>query len=162
MQTLHYGKYKLQIDTMSVQFLPNYFKKVGILLFIVAGIPAMKKGFIEGRNAADGIPAPESFEVFSLFGYIITEPIYNLFSLLGVAGLLIYFFSKEKLMDEYLVRLRLESVQLTFILTAIFLFVWLFFDHNRSISAVGLIEYQVVIFLVINKAKKLYNLPASE
>lgn len=139
---------------MTFQFLPNYFKKIGIFIFVVAGIPSMKKGFTDGYNAASGISRPETFEVFSVFGLTITEPVYNMASIIGVAGLLLYFFSREKLMDEFLVRLRLESIQITFILTALFLFLMLFFEHNRRISAVGLIEYQVVLFLIINTVRK--------
>ena len=147
---------------MTFQFLPNYFKKIGIFIFVVAGIPAMKKGYTEGSNAAKGITSPEVFEAFSVFGLTITEPVYNMASIIGVVGLLLYFFSREKLMDEFLVRLRLESIQITFILTALFLFLMLFFEHNRRVSAVGLIEYQVVLFLVINTIRKRWLLPGSE
>lgn len=146
---------------MTLQFLPNYFKKIGILIFVVAGIPSMKKGYTEGYNQARGISSPEGFEVFSVFGLTITEPVYNMASIIGVVGLLLYLFSREKLMDEFLVRLRLESIQITFILTALFLFLMLFFEHDRRISAVGLIEYQVVLFLIINTVRKLWLLPGS-
>jgi hypothetical protein len=38
----------------------------------------------------------------------------------------------------------------------------LFFEHSRRVSAVGLIEYQVVLFLVINTIRKRWFLPGSE
>jgi hypothetical protein len=144
---------------MSFQFLPNYFKKIGLLIFVVAGIPSMKKGFVDGWNASDGIPAPETFEAFTLVGMTITEPFYNILSVIGVVGLFIYLFSKEKLMDEFLTKLRLEAVQLTFIITALFMFFMMIFNSGFKVSALGLIEYQVVLFLIINKAKKLWSLP---
>lgn len=140
---------------MTFQFLPNFFKKIGLFIFIAAGIPAMKKGFVEGWNAAEGIPASETFQAFSVFGFTITEPIYNLLAIIGVAGLLMYVFSKDKVMDEFLVRLRLEAVQLTFIISALFIFAVLIFKVRWTVSAMEVIEYQVVLFLIINKVKKL-------
>jgi len=119
----------------------------------------MKIGFIDGWNASEGIAAPETFEAFTVFGVMITEPIYNLMSIIGVIGLLIYLFSKDKMMDEFLTKLRLEAVQLTFILTALFMFAMMLFNSSFKVSALGLIEYQLVLFLVINKAKKLWSLP---
>ena len=122
----------------------------------------MKRGFIDGWNASEGISAPETFEAFTVFGVMITEPIYNLMSIIGVIGLLIYLFSKDRMMDEFLTKLRLEAVQLTFILTALFMFVMMVFNSSFKVSALGLIEYQLVLFLIINKAKKLWSLPGEE
>ncbi|HBX65604.1 MAG: hypothetical protein CL670_14175 [Balneola sp.] len=147
---------------MTFQFLPNVFKKIGLFIFVAAGIPAMKRGFIDGWNASEGISAPETFEAFTVFGVMITEPIYNLMSIIGVIGLLIYLFSKDRMMDEFLTKLRLEAVQLTFILTALFMFVMMVFNSSFKVSALGLIEYQLVLFLIINKAKKLWSLPGEE
>jgi hypothetical protein len=144
---------------MTFQFLPNVFKKIGLFIFVAAGIPAMKRGFVEGWNASEGIPAPETFHAFSVLGMTVTEPIYNLLAIIGVSGLLLYVFSKDKVMDEFLIRLRLEAVQLTFIISALFIFTVLIFEVRWSVSAMGVIEYQVVLFLVINKAKKLWSLP---
>ncbi len=144
---------------MTFQFLPNFFKKIGLFIFVVAGIPAMKRGFTEGWNAAEGIPAPETFQAFSVFGFTITEPVYDLCAIIGVAGLLMYLFSKDRIMDEFLVRLRLEAVQLTFIISALFIFAVLIFKVRWTVSAMGVIEYQVVLFLIINKVKKLMNRP---
>ena len=147
---------------MTFQFLPNVFKKIGLFIFVAAGIPAMKRGFIDGWNASEGISAPETFEAFTVFGVMITEPIYNLMSIIGVIGLLIYLFSKDRMMDEFLTKLRLEAVQLTFILTALFMFVMMVFNSSFKVSALGLIEYQLVLFLIINKAKKMWSLPGEE
>jgi hypothetical protein len=66
------------------------------------------------------------------------------------------------MMDEFLTKLRLEAVQLTFILTALFMFVMMVFNSSFKVSALGLIEYQLVLFLIINKAKKLWSLPGEE
>lgn len=147
---------------MTFQFLPNYFRKIGIFIFVVAGIPAMKKGYIEGYNAASGMQNPETFEAFRVFGLLITEQVYHTLSIIGVLGLLMYLFSKEKLMDEYLVRLRLESVQITFIMTALFVFGALLINREWTVSAIGLIEYQLVLFIIVSSIKKLKNRPGLE
>lgn len=144
---------------MTYQFLPNFFKKIGLLVFVVAGIPSMKKGFVEGYNDAQGIATPDAFLAFNFFSITITEPIYNSLAIIGVAGLLMYLFSKDRLMDEFLVRLRLEAVQLTFIISALFIFAVLIFKVSWTVSAMGVIEYQVVLFLIINKVKKLITRP---
>jgi hypothetical protein len=144
---------------MNFQFLPNYFKKIGLFIFIAAGIPSMKRGFLDGWNAAKGIPTPESYHAFTIFGQTITEPIYNLFAIVGVIGLLFYVFAKDKAMDEFIMRLRLEAVHLTFIISALFIFSVLIFEVRWTVSAMGVIEYQVILFLIINKIKKLSVLP---
>ncbi|WP_428236327.1 hypothetical protein [Gracilimonas sp.] len=144
---------------MTFQFLPNYFKKVGLLIFVVAGIPSMKKGFVEGYKDAQGIATSDAFQAFNLFSITITEPIYNSLAIIGVAGLLMYLFSKDRVMDEFLVRLRLEAVQLTFIISALFIFTVLIFKSHWKVSAIGVIEYQVVLFLIINKVKKVMARP---
>lgn len=147
---------------MTFQFLPNYFKKIGLFIFVAAGIPAMKKGFVEGYNAAKGVSTPEAFQAFNFFSITITEPVYNSLAIIGVAGLLMYVFSKDKVMDEFLVRLRLEAVQLTFIISALFIFAVLIFKVRWTVSAMGVIEYQVVLFLIINKIKKMLARPEKE
>lgn len=147
---------------MNFQFLPNYFKKIGLFIFIAAGIPSMKRGFLDGWNAAQGITTSESFQAFTIFGQTITEPIYNIFAIVGVSGLLMYIFAQDKAMDEFIMRLRLEAVHLTFILSALFIFAVLIFEVRWTVSAMGVIEYQVILFLIINKIKKLSALPKEE
>ncbi len=42
------------------------------------------------------------------------------------------------------------------------MFVMMVFNSSFKVSALGLIEYQLVLFLIINKAKKLWSLPGEE
>tara|TARA_R100000908_G_scaffold45503_4_gene21769 strand:- start:60613 stop:61095 length:483 start_codon:yes stop_codon:yes gene_type:complete len=150
---------KLQNNTMSFQFLPNYFKKVGLFIFIVSGIPSFSKGLVDGRNAADGIPTPEAFEAFTFLGIHFTESLYDTLVFVGIIGLFLYLFSKDKIMDEFLLRIRHEAIQLTFLATVVFVFLMLIINPNWRIGGMALIEYQVVLFLIINKAKKFWSSP---
>ncbi|MGN8225941.1 hypothetical protein [Gracilimonas sp. BCB1] len=144
---------------MTFQFLPNFFKKIGLFIFVATGIPAFKKGYTEGRNAARGIENPDVYEVFTFWGFRITEPIYNILAVIGIFGLLLYLFSKDKKMDEFLTRIRFEALQVTFVLSALIIFLFLVFEPAMTINAQLLLEGQVILFLIINKAKKQWALP---
>ena len=117
---------------MKLQILPNWFKKVGLILFIVGSIIGGADDFVDGfRDGYNAASFGESNDInINLDQGRITEffggeKIIHIFYVLSFIGMLIYMLSKEKVEDDYINKLRLESFQLTSIITlvvAIFMF----------------------------------------
>ena len=95
---------------MKTQILPNWCKKLGLLLFIVASVLNGSFNFINNsfnRNEENGLLA--ILNAFS--GGAISYGI----DFIAILAMLIYMTSKEKIEDDYINKLRLESFQLTII-----------------------------------------------
>ena len=93
---------------MKVKMLPNWCKKLGFVLFIFGFSFSFYSGFMEGLNG-------EKFDSskYNYFEDLFSESIMHLFEVLAIIGMVIYMFSKEKIEDDYINKLRLESFQLT-------------------------------------------------
>ena len=150
------------ITSMTFRLLPNYCKKIGLGLFLLTVWPNFISGFIEGYNQSANSgemsqPAEQTFLGITVF----SEGFFELFSILSVVGLIIYALSKDKVFDEFLMKLRMEAMHLTFFLSVVLVLALLLFDLKSSISALYLIELQVLIFLIANKVKKVNNKPSA-
>jgi len=103
---------------MKTQILPNWCKKIGITLFIVGsiigGIDNARYGFMEGFYDGVNGNAYRTTKPIEVFPYF-KENTKHVFSVLAMIGMLIYMISKEKIEDDYINLLRLESFQLTLI-----------------------------------------------
>jgi len=104
---------------MKIQILPNWFKKVGLILFIVGSIIGGGDDFVVGFMGPPYNSEPGKISM------LVGEKLIHTFYVLSFIGMLIYMLSKEKMEDDYINKLRLESFQLTSIATliiAIFMF----------------------------------------
>ncbi len=92
---------------MKIKMLPNWCKKLGFSIFLLGFIISGYKGFMEGlSNGLNG-------EKYDNFEKLLSDPVLHLFDIVAIAGMLIYVFSQEKIEDDYINKLRLESYQLT-------------------------------------------------
>ncbi|CDF77760.1 conserved hypothetical membrane protein [Formosa agariphila KMM 3901] len=153
---------------MNIQILPNWCKKIGILIFITFAILAGSDGFIDGYNEGknssplDQIElAPderkytsqphETSEVFSdYFG----NELMHVFNILSIIGLIIYMISKEQIEDDYINKLRADSFQLSIL---IFLLVSLgiyAFQGNLNMPLDYFLFLYMMLFLIIFSIKK--------
>jgi len=102
---------------MKTQILPNWCKKLGVAMFIVfsfiSGGDDFLNGFYDGFNR---LPHNSETSNSVLFLNYFSEPILHLFSIISMLGVLIYILSKEKIEDDYIQKLRLDSFQLTAII----------------------------------------------
>jgi len=95
---------------MKTQILPNWCKKLGLLLFIIASLLNGSFNFINNSfNPNDDNGLLGLLNAFS--GGAISYGI----DFIAILAMLIYMTSKEKIEDDYINKLRLESFQLTFI-----------------------------------------------
>jgi len=95
---------------MKIQLLPNVFKKIGLAMYVFAGIPDMMKGWASvGSDCCEGMADTSNYPDEAHF--------YT--STITLIGIIIYALSKEKIEDEYTKLLRWESVSASFICTVV-------------------------------------------
>lgn len=98
-----------------LRLLPNYFKKIGIGLFLFAIIVLkLLNFFLKELN-------PIWFENYHDFLRIIRFDI-------AIIGLLLFAFAKDKIEDELTLLLRLQSIAYAFIFGVLFVLIRPFFD----------------------------------
>ncbi|KJD35349.1 hypothetical protein PW52_09590 [Tamlana sedimentorum] len=123
---------------MKTQILPNWCKKLGLALFIIASLINGSLNFINNSiykysTTQPGIDASKirtepdlGYEILGLLNAITGGAVIYGIDFVAIIAILIYMISKEKVEDDYIDKLRLESFQLTFIiglLVTIFLYV---------------------------------------
>ncbi|CAM1350676.1 hypothetical protein [Tenacibaculum insulae] len=93
---------------MKLQLLPNWCKKLGLFLFLAGASVSMYEGFMKGVTAT----TINSEEYDSIKNYL-GENMIHFLEIISILGMMIYVFSKEKIEDDYIDKLRLESYQIT-------------------------------------------------
>src|ERR1700748_1737046 len=100
---------------MKTRFLfPYWCKYLGVILFLVH-LPVYV--FRKDLGLADLAPTDSLFSAYHAF-YLLT-------SILMLAGLVLFAFSKEKIEDEQIAQLRMDSLQWAIYLSYIIVIVWL-------------------------------------
>ncbi|WP_299776456.1 hypothetical protein [uncultured Formosa sp.] len=154
---------------MNIQILPNWCKKIGILIFITFAILAGSDGFRAGWNSVrdtspydkqakstlnnhgdtiQGETKPETHYFY--FGKETT----HLFNIISMVGLFIYILSKEKIEDDYINKLRADSFQLSiliFLLVSLGIYV---FQANLNMPVDYFLFPYMILFLIIFSIKK--------
>lgn len=129
---------------MNVQILPNWCKKAGLVIFIVFSILGGWQDFMVGfYDGVRGLPYNPGSDNDLLLSNNLTKSTLHFFTVVSMIGMLIYMFSKEKVEDDYIHRLRLESFQLTAViglLTALVLY-----GVSRNIELT--LDYFITLFL---------------
>ena len=136
---------------MKNQFLPNYFKWIGLLMFIVGGVPE----FIEGYN--DATPCDNC--VHDTINSPFSEQTAFILSVISLLGMIIYAVSREKIEDEFIKMLRWQSATLAFVITAVLMLITLLIYRKADIlTAYNILEIQLYLYLIIFFFKKRSNL----
>jgi len=100
---------------MKTQILPYWCKKLGLILFIVASLLNGSLNFI--NNSIDRYRDNDGF--LGILNAFTGGALNYGIDFFAIVAILTYMISKEKVEDDYIDKLRLESFQLTFI-------IWLF------------------------------------
>ncbi len=105
---------------MNIQILPNWFKKVALVVFIIGSIAAGGESFAKGFNDAINQSSYNYKSNTMSIGFIDIivggERNKRIFGVIAVLAVMGYMFSKEKVEDDYIQKIRLESYQLAFII----------------------------------------------
>lgn len=144
---------------MNIQILPNWCKKLGIAIFLV-GLLGLFVTFIISLNNSEiadgaymvgynaGKKLRELFEGSFFMGISIGRTI----ALATLLGMMTYLFSKEKVEDEYIAKLRLESYQLTFLIIVSFVFITFLLGGNMA--ALFVLYFFFGCYLLVFSLKK--------
>jgi hypothetical protein len=144
---------------MNIKMLSNKYKRIGLILFISGFIVSAtsvsaRQSFLEGYNNGAGIsnniPNIEAIFIEKYFG----EYIIHIFDVLMLLGLIIYMLSKEKIEDDYINALRLESFQLTSLLTLTSAIILYIFSANLKLSLDVFIGLFLWVYLITFAIKK--------
>lgn len=125
---------------MNIQILPHIFKKIGLFLFIAYPVGHFLLGFFNPFHSNE-----EGGFQFLLGDFL---------EIGALIGVIIYFISKEKVEDELIKRIRLESMSIAFLISVIIL---LFLSIGRLINQVDaslMFLLQLTLFLVIYHYQK--------
>ncbi len=134
---------------MKFQFLPHYFKYIGLILYFSFGLGSGLQAFINGFYGL-----PEDIKTLGIHPIFFSEK----FDLIQYFGIFIYAFSKDKIIDEFMIYRRLESMYITFLASLVFIFLRLLFNIDWQIDASYFFETQILLFLIINKCRKHFSL----
>jgi len=135
---------------MSIQVLPHWFKKVGLSVFLIFSLPTAIDGFIDGLS---GLPEGDEnmpHVISSYFG----DTLMHLFNVFTIVGMIIYMLSREKIEDDYINTLRLESFQLTSLLTLTSAIILYVFSANLKLSLDVFIGLFLWVYLITFAIKK--------
>ena len=134
---------------MNFQILPNRAKSIGLAIFIICcGIPLITAFIMV-------IISPFSPNENSRLTQALFHPILlKWLNILGIIGMLIYMLSKEKIEDEFITKLRLESFQITLMLLLFVTIVLLLLDDNLHFNVSYVTFVFILTYLIIFYLKK--------
>lgn len=142
---------------MKLQILPNWCKKLGLAMFFVFSfisgaddvfnqacdgwnsVPTVKYG--EKIEESEYTPPPPS-KITDFTGFFGVKNL-RYIDALSIFGILIYMLSKEKVEDDYINQLRLESYQLTAIVGIIISILLYAFSEDIKLS----LDYFITLFM---------------
>lgn len=142
---------------MKYQLLPHYFKFIGLALYLIAMLPDGIPSFIQGFNSGlEGYEGPTMYVLDDrmLFGIFIPKSLIVLFNTISIIGIIIYALSKDKVFDEFMQKLRFESIQIVFFLSVLVILLMYIINPDIRFDAYNLLQIQLIAFLIIHKFRK--------
>ena len=97
---------------MKIQILPNWYKKIGLILFIIA---SLLNGSLNFFNTSQKVTELDN-GIQGLLNAFSGGALNYGIDFIAIIAMLIFMASKEKVEDDYIDKLRLESFQFTFII----------------------------------------------
>ena len=142
---------------MNIQILPNWSKKIGVIIFfigsIIGGSNDFRSGFLDGYNHSNpDYVKPELKPMF--FERLFGETGLHIFEILGIIGMIIYILSKEKIEDDYINKLRLESFQVTSLIMLVSAIILYAVSENLKLSLDYFVTLYLMFYLIIFFIKK--------
>jgi len=136
---------------MKIQILPNWCKKIGLILFLISSIISGGDDFIDGFMTGFTNTFHQGSNIFKLYFGVSTI---HFFSVLSIVALLVYMLSKEKVEDDFINKLRLESYQLASMIVIIIIFLLFSFSANLKLNLDDFITSFMYLYLFIFFIKK--------
>ena len=139
-------------------FLPYYCKKIGIafviiafILSIFANINDLSNGLVDGWN--DGWNEAQSIITEAADFTIISADLGKILTWISLSfsfgGFLLYMFSKEKIEDEFIQKLRFMSLAKSLLYTWIVASILLIINGDIKLEGFYILQFQLIIYVVI-------------
>ena len=134
---------------MNFQILPNKTKSIGLTIFIICcGIPIIV-AFLSG------VTSP----FLSNDGSLLTQTLFNpnllkWLNIVSILGMVLYVLSKEKIEDEFIMKLRLESFQITLMLCLGTIITLLLIDDSMMLNIIYVTYAFLLTYLITFYLKK--------
>ncbi len=141
-------------------YLPYSFKKIGIIIVLaaiaisfVAGANDMEKGYIKGCNFVNSFnPFPNTKEISLTYEEIVSPGTANTLNwisiVFSISGFLLYIFSSEKTEDEFIRKLRYQSLEKSLIITW-FVALLFFIFKQVAFEAFYVLQIQLIAYVLI-------------
>ncbi|WCC42214.1 hypothetical protein PJJ26_12360 [Tenacibaculum finnmarkense] len=137
---------------MNTQILPNWCKKIGLTVFVIGSFMEGRDHFIEGFTGKP-YQSLQSTGVFTFREYF-GDNLIHLFGMFSLIGMIIYIVSKEKIEDDYINKLRLESYQITALIVLSASLLLYGISNNFTVNIDSFISVYSWIYLLIFGIKK--------
>ena len=141
-------------------YLPHAYKKVGIIVVLMAialsfmaGANGMEKGYIEGYNLGYSInPSMNTEETPLTYKEILSPATANTLNwisiVFSISGFLMYIFSSEKTEDEFIQKLRYQSLEKSLLITW-FVALLFFIFRQMEFEAFYVLQIQLITYVII-------------
>jgi len=141
-------------------YFPYYFRKIGIAFVIIAfglsfyaNINDFVEGFNEGRANSTKISKHEHEQLIQKEYHIITDKRSQTFIWISLsfsfAGFLLYMFSKEKIEDEFIQKLRFMSLAKSLLFTWFFVSPFIIFGSKYHPEGLYILQLQLFLYVII-------------
>ncbi|MCD8401588.1 hypothetical protein [Tenacibaculum finnmarkense] len=137
---------------MNTQILPNWSKKIGLTVFVIGSFMEGRDHFIEGFTGKP-YQSLQNTGVFTFREYF-GDNLIHLFGMFSLIGMIIYIVSKEKIEDDYINKLRLESYQITALIVLSASLLLYGISNNFTVNIDSFISVYSWIYLLIFGIKK--------
>ena len=132
---------------MKLKMFPNWCKKLGFLLFVFgffasSNIEEFRKGFNEGYYSYSTNPDNKLNNQSIISQNSEDKKSNHLYDIISILGMIVYLFSKEKIEDDYINKLRLESYQLTAIFGLVITIIFYAFSKDIKLT----LDYFIILF----------------
>ena len=141
---------------MNIQVLPNWFKKVSLTLFLMTYILSNGDDFIDGFNTTRYIENKSADTETSHTFYNMTsgDNTIHWLKVISILSLITYMLSREKIEDDYISILRLESYQLSFLIITVAALFFYLLKVNTLYGVFDSVTLFIWLYLMIFFFKK--------
>jgi len=126
-----------------MKLLPNFFKQIGIVLFILGMIMGIDD-FLAGLSGNETL----------LEHRIMPLIFYRLSDYLSLLGMLLYILAKNKREDEFAQKMRFEAAFIVLIISIIFILLLYITIPELKLEPSTLIGAQMAIYLIIRSVRR--------
>ncbi len=141
---------------MNIQVLPNWFKKIAFIIFLATYILSNGDDFIDGFNETrytekNSANIETSHQFYDIAG---NDTNIHWLNVVSILSLITYMLSKEKVEDDYISILRLESYQFSFLIITIVAFIFYLFKVNTLYGIFDSVTLFIWLYLIVFFFKK--------